>query len=243
MQKKAILTAVLALTAPLAWSHGAWVAQRLDAPTVVYGHGASDEAYNPEKVTFVQAFDEDGKAVDVKVEKTEQNVRFAKEGFASVALVMDNGYWTKQKDGKWVNQPKNEVKEAESASHSIKTAIGVVGHTHHLPALADLSSLPLVVLPQVEALESHMGDEVEVMVYYQGQPVEGVDIIGDYVGDSETVVAKTNAEGKAKIAVRNQGLNVIAASYKVEPPEAEKAKADKISYTATFAFVNDEHED
>ena len=111
-----------------------------------------------------------------------------------------------------------------------------------MPTIEALKALPLVILPQDDVVHSKIGEHIDVVVYHMGEPVADAKIIADYVGDSETVVATTDAEGKANLAVRNQGLNVIAASYKVDPPADEQDKADKVSYTATLSFVNEHHE-
>ena len=39
-----------------ALAHGIWIAQRHDDWAVVYGHGASDEGYDPAKLEAVAAF-------------------------------------------------------------------------------------------------------------------------------------------------------------------------------------------
>ncbi|MBV7433811.1 DUF4198 domain-containing protein [Cardiobacteriaceae bacterium TAE3-ERU3] len=242
LNHKLFAAALLAIATPLAFGHGAWVAERVDAPTIVYGHGASDESYDPEKITFVQTFDEHGQPVDIKLDKREKNAGFnADDAFTSVAVIMDNGFWTKDSNGKWHNQPKNEVEGAQSASHSVKIAFGITDHGD-LPTIEALQELPLVILPQSDVMHSKLGDNIDVIVYHHGKPVADAKIIADYVGDSETVVATTDAQGKANLAVRNQGLNVIAASYKVDPPADEQEKADKVSYTTTLSFVNEHHE-
>lgn len=56
-----------------------------------------------------------------------------------------------------------------------------------------------------------------------------------------TVTAKTDAEGRASIPVRNDGLNIIAAYTSQEV--AKDADVDKNSYFTSLTFVGTpEHE-
>lgn len=242
MRKQHFLSLLLLGFTPLTLAHGIWVAERVGEPTIVYGHGAGDDPYKPEKITYSQAFDSDGKAISVALNQGEHNVGFASEsGFASVALVMDNGYWTEQEDGHWVNKPKNEVEHAKSAGHYVKNALSIVEHGK-LPSLDALSALDLLIMPQGDVIDTHMGEHIEVTVYFQGKPLSNAEIIGDYVNDDETIVATTDANGNASVPVRNKGLNVLAVDHKIDAPASEQDKADRIGYNATLSFNNDHHE-
>lgn len=241
MQKKLLTFALLAAVAQLSFAHGIWVAERTGTPTIIYGHGSGDDPYKAEKITYHQAFDNKGKPIDVSLNAREKNVSLQSDkNYSSIALVLDNGYWTEQENGKWVNQPKNEVSNAKSAGRYLKTALSIVGHGQ-LPKLDSLKALDFIILPNDDVVHSHIGDEIEVTVYFKGKPLADVALIGDYVNDDETIVATTDAKGKASVAVRNKGLNVIAADYRVDAPEAEQAKADKVGYNATLSFNNDHH--
>ena len=48
-----------------------------------------------------------------------------------------------------------------------------------------------------------------------GQPVAGVKLIGDYRNAPSTLSTETDAQGRAQVLVRNEGLNVIAAELEV----------------------------
>jgi len=65
--------------------------------------------------------------------------------------------------------------------------------------------------------------------------VAGALVQGDYVNDPDSAGARSAADGSVTIEVRNQGLNVIAATY--DGPTDDPVKADKIEHRATLSFI------
>lgn len=239
LKKPLILLAVL-FAAQSVHAHATWIAQRLDQPTIIYGHGGEDNAYGNKTISHLTGLDKDGKAIALAMEKHEHNVTLkTDDSHFAAAYVIDNGFWTKTQDGKWVNKPKHEVENAERASHSIKTALGILHGGGKVDAAA-LGDLKLVVVPLGDVAASHMGDKVAVQVLFEGKPLAGAKIIGDYVNDSENAVATTDADGKADVTVRNAGWNVFAVGHKVDLQDDKNA--DAVSYTATLSFNNAHHE-
>ena len=116
MVKKAIgaFTALLMVASiGQASAHGVWMAQRSGEMAVVYGHGAEDldMIRRFERIREVSAFDASGAAVKSGVRKTDHLVLFDLASKPSVlALVLDNGFWSRQADGKWVNKGRDEVR-------------------------------------------------------------------------------------------------------------------------------------
>jgi hypothetical protein len=104
-----------------AHAHGIWTAQRHGDLAIVYGHGAGDEAYKPEKVKSAVSYLASGEKRDSKVLHQAKNalVEPAPDAVA-LTVTLDNGIWTKGPDGKSVNKPKSQVTEAQSASRSVK---------------------------------------------------------------------------------------------------------------------------
>ncbi len=138
--------AVLTFLAPaVAGAHGIWIAERHGTQAVVYGHGASDEAYDPQKLKTVTARNGEGK--DVAVEIRRQNDH-ALLGVSKDAVVVsgtfDNGFWAEGPDGKWVNKPKSEVPGAKQSSHSQKFAIAILDHLRRKP---EPQGLPFEIVP------------------------------------------------------------------------------------------------
>jgi nickel transport protein len=70
------LTTLLSGTA--ATAHGAWVAERHGEFYVVYGHGAADDAYDPAKVTMLQACSLAMECTDIARRDAAEHVAFAK---------------------------------------------------------------------------------------------------------------------------------------------------------------------
>ncbi len=83
------------------------------------------------------------------------------------------------------------------------------------------------------------GNELPVQVLFDGKPVEGVEVTADYVNDSHAAPVKTDAEGIARINIRNAGLNVVGAGY--SRPLSGSKEADKLSYFTTLTFNLDHH--
>lgn len=230
-QASLALLALGSLTAT-AQAHGIWVAQRHGDLAVVYGHGAGDEAYKPEKVKSVVSYTGAGEVKDGRIVPQAKNALIEPAADAKVlTIVLDNGIWTKGPDGKSVNKPKREVAGAQSASHSIKV------NTTYLASGSALkpTGQGLEIVPLVDPLGLKMGDDLPVQVLAEGKPVPGVALYSDYVNDGHAMSAKTDADGKVTLFVRNDGLNVVGVSY------AKKVSGnpdlDQVSYFATLSYT------
>lgn len=230
--KKALLVSLLTLVSSNGFSHGAWLAERVGEPTIIYGHGSHDDDYNPAKVTIVKGFDKAGNVKAIEKKATEKNVLLAiPEDVTYVGFILDNGYWAKNGDGKWENKPKTEVKGATEGGHYIKNAIAVVSED---AAVKSVEGLALQVLPLENPLTKKAGDKLTIQVLFNGKPLADTQITGDYINMSHESETKTDKDGKATVTIRNQGLNVISASH-TEKLEADP-KADQNGYTATLSF-------
>jgi nickel transport protein len=235
-------TTILATLAAIAFSssalaHGVWLAERHGEMTLVYGHGADDDPYDPSKVTQVQAFDAAGKEIpaDLKLHENHATLGLPDEA-AIVAVEFDNGFWTEREDGNWVNEPKSAVADAKSAGHYLKHNISLLTHGD-LTALPDS---PLQIVPLVDPLDLEPGDALQIKVLLDGAPLAGAEIINDYVNLGD-VSATTDTSGLATVPVRNRGLNVLAVSHEVSL-EGDP-NADKRQHFATFSFTLAHHGD
>ena len=106
-----------------------------------------------------------------------------------------------------------------------------------LPAL---DKLKLAIVPQRDPLSVDVGEELEVQVLVDGKPASNVELIADYVNTPDEVAATTDKQGKAKIIVRNHGLNVIAASTTV-PSEDPDARVRGMFSSLSFVSAKHEH--
>nr|WP_319515134.1 DUF4198 domain-containing protein [uncultured Cohaesibacter sp.] len=214
-------------------AHGVWVAERHGENAVVYGHGADDDAYSPDRIKSLVAKAADGTPVELVLEQREDHILFKpNKGIATVSVELDNGIWTMDKSKKWHNKAKSDIPDAVSAGHYIKYGVAL------LKSIGDdikPQGLEFQIVPLEDPMSLKAGDELSIQVLYDGEPAKDVEIMAEYTTQSEVVSAHTDADGKATIKVRNQGLNVVAADLREKPED--KSEADQLGYMATFSFT------
>lgn len=231
--QKIILASVLSLSAHSVFAHGAWLAERLGSPTVIYGHAAHEDAYNPKKITWVGGYSNHNQPLAVeKNDRKNNTVLKPANNVAYIGFVFDNGYWSKSSRGKWENLPKNEVEGAKQGGRYLKYALAVLQDNVQVKPI---NQLVLQIIPLANPLKKKAGDTLDILVLHQGKPLANAKVIRDYANMSHENNLTTNQEGKASLVIRNQGLNVIAVSYS----EALKddPKADKNGYVSTLSFT------
>lgn len=228
----------LVLSHPLtAGAHGAWVAERWGNLGVVYGHGAGDDPYDPARITQALAISEEGAATPVEIDKREKHAILKPEGEpAAILLTFDNGYWTEKTDGKWVNEAKDTVADAKAAGHYVKNSLSLL-HAHG--ALPAFPKQDLQIVPLDNPIGRKAGDPIRLRVLYDGKPLAGAVVTLDYVNQASLKSAPTDADGEVVVAIRNDGLNVLAVDHSM--PLENDPKADQIGYTATLSFVAEAH--
>jgi nickel transport protein len=220
-----------------ALAHGAWIAERWGELGVIYGHGAGDDPYDPAKITKVEAVDGAGQLVSVEVKAMESHaVLVPAEEPAAIVLEFDNGFWSEGADGKWVNKPKNEVPGAKSAGRYLKNNLTLL-HAHD--GLPELPQQSLQIRPVGNPLGLKAGDAFRVKVTFEGEPLAGATVMLDYVNAPGLLSGPTDDAGEVEVALRNDGLNVLAVDHSV--PLAGDPQADEVGYTATLSFVASEH--
>jgi len=236
-QHAKIATALIALLmAGQSWAHGMWTEERRGNIEVIYGHGAEDNAYDAKKISGAWAANLSGGRIPVTVERLDDHARLQPlEEAAVISVALDNGYWTQAADKKWLNVGETQVPGALDSGRYFKYSLAVLKEGAQLPAL---DKLKLVIVPQRDPLSVEVGDELEVQVLVDGNAAEGIELIGDYINDPERVVAITDQQGRARIPVRNQGLNVIAAAATVDSDDPDARVRGMFS---SLNFVSAEH--
>lgn len=240
---------VLASTS--AHAHGIWFAQRANQLAMVYGVGADDldMVKRLPKIESFTGYDESWNKVDAELITAGPIVLVGGDDFpVAVSAVMNNGVWSKTPDGKWHAKGKDEVPDAIVSQKTFKYAVHYRGM---LPK--NIPSLPtqrLQIIPVAEGTpalrdgkyDSHgdsmpvqIGDLLKIKVLYEGKPVAGALIVRDFVNDADQQPWTTGEDGTVTIRVRNQGLNVIGATY-VGPPDEPK-RINEIEHFATLSFV------
>jgi uncharacterized GH25 family protein len=220
-----------------ALAHGIWTETRYGHIEVVNGHGAEDEAYAPEKIKGVWAYDQNGKRVPVTVERLSDHARLVPMASPAVLTVaLDNGVWSKGKDGKSVNAPMTQVPGAVSASRSYKYSLAILEPHARLP---DNLKLAMVIRPLKDPTELGVGNSLPVEVTIDGKPAANIALLDDYRGMADASSVKTDAQGRANIVIRNAGLNIIAAQARV-PATDEKDVSERSLFTS-LTFVGESH--
>jgi uncharacterized GH25 family protein len=221
--------------ATVAQAHGIWFAQRSSQLALIYGVGAEDldSVKRLPKVKTVAAYDDQGKDVPTQLAPNGPLLVVSTENQpAIVAAILDNGLWSKTPDGKWHNKGKDEVPGATRSEHTVKYAV----HLRRLNVVPPvLPAHKLQIVPLVKQLPDQMGQALTVRVLYEGKPVQGASVQADYVTDPDSAPLKTGPDGTATIKVRNQGLNVVAAT--LATPPADPAKTNQDEHLATLSFV------
>ena len=157
--RSALIFAIGVLLAPAAAAHGIWIAQRHGDQAVVYGHGASDEAYDPAKIVELKAYDSSLAPVDLKQETRDDHAYIAGDArHAVITAVLDNGYWTEKIDGSWENKPKSAVENGRTTGRYIKYTTGIVGR---LKAELKPFGMPLEIVPLTDPTSLEAGDELD----------------------------------------------------------------------------------
>ena len=101
--------------------------------------------------------------------------------------------------------------------------------------MGPLPEQTLQIVPVKAKLPELLGQPVKLRVLYQGKPVAGARVQADYVNDPDSKPVKSGKDGSVTLKVRNQGLNVIVATF--DSPPDDPVKSSKIEHVATLSFV------
>ncbi|WP_434626081.1 DUF4198 domain-containing protein [Pseudomonas sp. Z1-29] len=230
----ALLGMLLAIDAS---AHGLWTEQRRGNIEVIYGHGAEDNAFKAQKISGAWAYDLGDKMIPVTVERLSDHARLQPlKPPAVLAVALDNGMWSQTADKKWINEGRSKVPGAIESTQTFKYSLAIYEPGAKLPKLEPIK---FVILPEVDPLTVGPGQSLPVRVLLDGKPAAGVKLVGDYRSAPNTVSTETDAEGRAKVLVRNEGLNVIAASMEI-PLKDNKDVATRGVFTS-LTFLGEPH--
>ncbi|MFC6296363.1 DUF4198 domain-containing protein [Pseudomonas sp. CCM 7893] len=218
-------------------AHGLWTEQRRGNIEVIYGHGAEDDAFRAQKISGAWAYDTGGRMIPVTVQRLDDHARLQPlKPPAVLAVALDNGMWSKTADNKWINQGRSKVPGAVESTQTFKYSLAIYQPGAKLPKL---DQIKLLILPEVDPLTVGPGKSLPVRVLLDGKPVAGVKLIGDYRNAPNTLSTETDAEGRAQVLVRNEGLNVIAAQ--VEVPLKDNADVATRGLFSSLTFLGEPH--
>ena len=227
------LAALLAGVPAATQAHGVWLEMQHGELAVVYGHGAEEDSYDPAKLTSISICPGGGTCAPATTTVNPTFVTLAMPAEPSVITAeFDNGYWSKDAAGDWQNLSKDMVPGATEGGRYLK-------HVTYLSGPIAGGSKPmgmaLEIVPLTDPFAMRAGDVLAVQVLLNGAPLAGAEVTADYVNATDAAPVVTDAEGKAMVPVRNQGLNVIAVSHSEAAPDP--TKADEIGHTATLSFL------
>jgi uncharacterized GH25 family protein len=222
-----------------ACAHGLWTEQRRGHLEAVFGDGAEDDAYKPSEIKAATAYDRAGKPLAVTIEPQADHARFKPASSpATLFVTMDGGFWAQKPDQQWVAQGKRQVPGAIDSLRSVRYSLAVLEEKARIEVPKDVH---FVIVPQADPLHVGVGKALPVQVLLDGKPARDVELMGDFRGAPHTVSAKTDADGRASVPVRNDGLNIIAAYTSQDV--AKDADVDKNSYFTSLTFIGTpEHE-
>jgi nickel transport protein len=234
---RSALVAILGVaTAFSACAHGIWFAERSSQTAIIYGHGAedSDPIRRLDKFKTITAQDGKGNALPAAWKRTDHLLLadVAKEA-AVLTATLDNGFWSKSPEGKWIAKGKDEVPGATDSGRYVKFTTQIRGDLT-LP-LKSIEGHRLQIVPLAAKLPQHLNEAMTVRVLFDGKPVAGAKFIRDYLGDPDAKPMITGKDGLVKFRVRNHGLNVLAVAY--DAPTEDPAKASKTGMHATLSFA------
>jgi len=218
-------------------AHGLWTEERRGNIEVIYGHGAEDNAFKPQKISGAWAYDAGGKMIPVSVERLADHARLKPlKPPAVLAVALNNGMWSQTADKKWINEGRSKVPGATEATQTFKYSLAIYQPGTKLPKLEQIK---LLILPEVDPLTVGPGKSLPVRVLLDGKPAAGVKLYGDYRSAPNTLSTETDKDGRAQVLVRNEGLNVIAAQ--VEVPVRDSADVDSRGLFSSLTFLGEPH--
>lgn len=227
--------AAACFTAATADAHAIWYGQRATQTALIYGVGADDldMVKRLPLVNHYAAFDAAYKPVAMKLRTSGPIVLVDTESPATVLTAdMDYGFWSKTPDGEFHKKGRDEVPNAVLSEHTKKYTVTILGKLAGPMPVFPNQTLQIV---PVDPLPELLDKPLKVRVLYEGKPIAGAIVQNDYINDPDNAGQKTDADGTVTIKVRNQGFNVLAATY--NGPSDNPKKAEMTVHTATLSFT------
>lgn len=211
-------------------AHGVFFANRLDEKVLVLGEGPVDNAYSPDMVKSITAYDVDGNQLPLTVMKHEKNVSIIPTDNLGITRThFDYGYWTKDKEGNTVHKRITEVPGATKSTHALKYDVHYWNDTVK-PMIDDSAFIQII--PSVNPLTLKKGDMYEIQVLKNGKPYANAPIIKDLINDM-TGESMADENGKAMLTVNANGLNVVG----VEVAFPTDIKGEQNKYFSALSFM------
>lgn len=235
MLKKICIIALAAIVSAQASAHGIWFAERSKQLAIIYGVGADDldAVARLPKIASITGFDEDWDKVDAELTPTGPLLLVTSDDHpAAVSAVLNTGVWSKTGEGHWVDKGRDEVPDAILSEETVKYAVHIRGPLRKVPYI---ETQELQILPIGDSFPEMLGEEQTYQVLHKGKPIAGALVKADFVNDPDAKPARTDKNGKVTLPIRNQGLNVVVATF--DAPTDRPKIIDKYELLATLSFV------
>ena len=215
-------------------AHAIWFAERSSQLALIYGEGAQDldTVKRQNKIKSVTGYNKSWQEKSVELVESGPMMILSDDTVYAVTGMLDNGLWSKTKDGKWFANGRDEIPDAILSEHTKKHAVHLRGPLAEIPPLKEQQ---LQILPIGNSFSDQKGAMVSYRIIFNGKAVQGAKVINDIVNDPDQKPMISNDDGVVTLPLRNQGLNVVAAIY--DEQSTNLAIFDKIEHLATLSFI------
>jgi nickel transport protein len=232
MKKYMVLALTLTfLAAPALYAHDLFVGKQAGEFVVLFGHTDTGKfsEYKTEHIKEVRAYDKSGNAIAAQLKPHAKGAAVvAGQNPALIALVFDRGFTVKTTEG-YKNVSK---REAQNVIESWKGAT----YNKNIWQWSDRFAKPLggkiEIVPLKNPLTLKVGDILPFQVFYDGKPIEGLEIGTADHSDQKGIV--TDKNGKASVSIKKSGQQVVKATRKI--PLQNDPDVDFLRESATIAF-------
>lgn len=238
---KAFTLACMTLTASIsstytapAQAHAIWFAERSSQLAIIYGEGAQDldTVKRKNKIKSITGYNKNWQEQNVKLVESGPMMLVNDKTVYAVTGMLDNGLWSKTKDGEWFAKGRDAIPDAALSEHTKKYAVHLRGSLAEVP---ELKNQQLQILPMGNEFSDQKGAMVTYRITFNGKAVQGAKVINDLVNDPDKEPTISNSDGEVTLQLRNQGLNVVAAIY--DEKSTNLTVFDKTEHLATLSFL------
>lgn len=218
-----------ALLAGAALAHNVWLEPDAQGGYLIQfgGHAGQLEAFAPEKLQSVRAFDRRGRSTEARVAPAAQGLRVLPAPEAAlIAVELDNGFFSGSAGGAMRNLPMDHNPGATRGVHARKFHKTVI--VWNALTQRDIGQA-FEITPQ-QGRAPHAGDWLELQVQLQGKPLAGARVSLGENGPPAT----TDAQGRARLQTV-RGTNHVQAIFR--QPVAGDAQITERSYEALLSFA------
>lgn len=178
-----MLAAGAAMAALPANAHGIWFASRAKQPALIYGVGADDLDIVERRplVEKIAAYDASYQPIPAALRVSGPVLYIDADSPPTLlTATLNNGTWSRTKDGTFVRKGRDEVPDATLFEKTLKYAVSIQGPlSAPIPPLLDQA---LQIVP-AGALPATLGSPFTYRVLFLGKPVAGARMINDMVND------------------------------------------------------------